>query len=48
MEDMLWWPPGGPMTHMHGYGHYHETYERTSDGWRIKTLRLTRLHRVVS
>jgi uncharacterized protein (TIGR02246 family) len=48
MEDMLWWPAGGPMTHMHGYGHYHETYERTSDGWRIKTLRLTRLHRVVS
>jgi uncharacterized protein (TIGR02246 family) len=48
MEDMLWWPAGGPMTHMHGYGHYHETYERTSEGWRIKTLRLTRLHRVVS
>jgi hypothetical protein len=28
---------------MHGYGHYHETYERTDDGWRIKTITLTRL-----
>lgn len=27
-----------------GYGHYHEDYERGSDGnWRIKVLRLTRL-----
>ena len=28
---------------MHGYGHYHETYEKGPDGWRIKTLLLTRL-----
>lgn len=48
MEDKLWWPPGGPIAHMHGYGHYHETYERGADGaWRIKTCRLTRLHREV-
>jgi hypothetical protein len=48
MEDKLWWPPGGPMTHLHGYGHYHDTYERTDEGWRIKTCRLTRLHREIS
>lgn len=46
MEDELWWPEGSPITHMHGYGHYHETYERTADGWRIKTLTLTRLQRL--
>lgn len=45
MEDHLWWPDGAPITSLHGYGHYHETYRKTSDGWRIATLRLTRLHR---
>lgn len=45
MEDKLWWPPGSPIAHLHGYGHYHETYERTDGVWRIKTCRLTRLHR---
>jgi len=47
MEDKLWWPEGSPIAHMHGYGHYHETYEKTPDGWRIKTMKLTRLHREV-
>jgi hypothetical protein len=46
MEDQLWWPPGGPIAHLHGFGHYHETYEKTAEGWRIKTMRLTRLHRI--
>jgi len=45
MEDELWWPEGGPLAHLHGFGHYHETYEKTADGWRIKTLKLTRLRR---
>ena len=45
MEDKLWWPEGGPMRHLHGYGHYHETYEKTASGWRIKSLKLTRLRR---
>jgi SnoaL-like domain len=40
MEDMLRWPNG---TELHGYGHYHETYENFDGTWRIKTLRLTRL-----
>jgi hypothetical protein len=44
MEDHLWWPEGAPLKHLHGYGHYHETYERGADGtWRIKSLLLTRL-----
>jgi uncharacterized protein (TIGR02246 family) len=47
MEDELWWPDGSPVRHMHGYGHYHETYEKTDEGWRIKTMRLTRLQRLV-
>jgi hypothetical protein len=45
MEDKLWWPSGSSINHMHGYGHYHETYEKTAEGWQIKTMRLTRLHR---
>ena len=47
MEDQVWWPEGGRVSHMHGFGHYHETYEKTAGGWRIKSMRLTRLHRMV-
>jgi uncharacterized protein (TIGR02246 family) len=43
MEDMLRWPPGSPMGEMHGYGHYHETYEKRDGRWRIRSLKLTRL-----
>ncbi len=46
MEDELWWPEGSLLRYLHGYGHYHETYRRTPDGWRIADLRLTRLHRI--
>ena len=45
MEDELWWPAGGPLVHLHGYGHYRETYEKAGGEWRIKTLILTRLRR---
>lgn len=48
MEDELWWPEGHPISHLHGFGHYHETYVRTADGWRINSLRLTRLHRDIT
>jgi hypothetical protein len=47
LEDRLWWPPGAPISYMHGFGHYHETYEKTAAGWRIKTMTITRLRRVV-
>ena len=43
MEDKLRWPAGAPIRTLHGYGHYHETYEKTDAGWRIKTIRLSRL-----
>jgi len=43
MEDKLRWPEGSPIRTMHGYGHYHETYEKVDGAWRIKSTRLTRL-----
>jgi uncharacterized protein (TIGR02246 family) len=45
MEDHLWWPEGSPLQHLHGYGHYHETYVKLAEGWRIRSLKLTRLRR---
>ena len=45
MEDKLWWPDGAPIKHLHGYGHYHETYTRTDAGWRIQSMTLTRLRK---
>ena len=42
MEDILQTPEDS-VDVVHGFGHYHETYERTDGEWRIKTLRLTRL-----
>jgi uncharacterized protein (TIGR02246 family) len=40
MQDVLKWPNG---MELRGYGHYHETYQLTEAGWRIKTSKLTRL-----
>lgn len=45
MEDHLWWPEGSPIEHLHGYGHYHETYVKLDGAWHIQTLKLTRLRR---
>jgi hypothetical protein len=43
MEDLLRWPDGGPFRQLHGFGHYHETYENIDGDWLIGTLTLTRL-----
>ena len=43
MEDMLRWPDDAPLGDMHGYGHYHETYEKVDGQWRIASCKLTRL-----
>jgi uncharacterized protein (TIGR02246 family) len=43
MEDKLRWPEGSPIRSMHGYGHYHETYEKVDGRWLITTITLTRL-----
>ena len=48
MEDLLRWPAGGPFGSMHGWGHYHETYTKEGDSWRIQTLSLTRLRRDIA
>jgi uncharacterized protein (TIGR02246 family) len=40
MEDMLRWPDG---SELHGYGHYHESYEKADGAWRIAASTLTRL-----
>ena len=43
MEDVLRWPEGAAVKTLHGYGHYHETYRKTDEGWRIQSSKLTRL-----
>jgi hypothetical protein len=40
MEDMLRFADG---SELHGYGHYHERYEKHGSGWLIKASTLTRL-----
>jgi uncharacterized protein (TIGR02246 family) len=39
-EDHVQLPGGRELT---GYGHYHETYEKSGGAWRIKSSTLTRL-----
>jgi uncharacterized protein (TIGR02246 family) len=43
MEDHLRFPAGGPISELHGYGHYRETYVKVDGQWRIQSLRLDRL-----
>jgi hypothetical protein len=40
MEDLVRWPDG---RELHGYGHYHDTYEKVEGAWRMKSSTLTRL-----
>jgi uncharacterized protein (TIGR02246 family) len=40
MEDMLRFPDG---SELHGYGHYHERYQRRDGEWLITASTLTRL-----
>jgi uncharacterized protein (TIGR02246 family) len=43
MEDVLRWPEGAPIRALHGYGHYHESYEKVDGHWLIAAVRLSRL-----
>jgi hypothetical protein len=47
MQDWIWWPEGvdlpAGVRHMVGWGHYHETYVKSADGWRIASVRLKRM-----
>lgn len=42
MEDKIWDAAGALF--LHGMGHYHETYRKEADGWKIVTSRISRLH----
>ena len=48
MEDVHFWPgtryQGTAAGRMHGYGIYYEDYVKLDIGWRIKRVRLDRLH----
>jgi uncharacterized protein (TIGR02246 family) len=48
MEDHLRFPEGGPVSELHGYGHYHEAYVKDDGTWRIASTKLVRLRLDVS
>ncbi|MBI1180994.1 MAG: DUF4440 domain-containing protein [Alphaproteobacteria bacterium] len=48
MEDRLWQPETAPFRLMHGWGHYHETYEKRDGKWLIRTMRITKLRNDLS
>ena len=41
LNDIIVWSSG---MRLDGYGHYHETYEKSDGQWRIKSSKLTRVH----
>ena len=43
MEDSLWWQNGDTEEHLHGYGHYHETFRKVGQRWLITTRQLIRI-----
>jgi uncharacterized protein (TIGR02246 family) len=43
MEDVLQFPPDGPVSTLHGWGHYYETYVKLDGDWRIQRTKLVRL-----
>ncbi len=43
MNDYVSWPGDGAPVVLRGYGHYHEDYVRTDEGWRIRRTTGSRL-----
>jgi hypothetical protein len=46
MQDTLWVVDDGcalPFRRLRGFGHYHDRYRLTAEGWRISYMRLDRL-----
>jgi hypothetical protein len=43
MEDIVSWPSGGPVKHLHGYGYYHDTYTKVNGSWKVQSHQLLRL-----
>ena len=44
LHDILIWPEGAAIRRLEGYGHYHECYRSDPAGWKITSLRLSRIH----
>lgn len=47
MEDRLWVEAGRtklPFKELNGFGHYHDRYLKTAQGWRISATTLKRVH----
>ena len=44
MEDRLWWWDEGVQQTAHGWGHYHETYEKLAGTWLIASRTIVRIH----
>jgi hypothetical protein len=52
MHDVVVWPDGAArpvpgLNSLTGFGHYHETYALVAGEWRIASLRLTRLQKIL-
>ena len=46
LEDWIWAPAAGsplPFKLLHGWGHYHDVYRRTAEGWKIQSFQLQRI-----
>jgi hypothetical protein len=41
--DRMFFPAGGDISRLTGYGFYYETYVRVGGAWQIKTTRITRI-----
>jgi hypothetical protein len=41
--DRFFMPAGAPFSRLIGYGHYHDTYEKSGGTWLLKTTRITRI-----
>lgn len=41
--DRMFFPAGGEISRLTGYGFYHESYVRIGGDWKIKTTRITRI-----
>jgi hypothetical protein len=53
MQDVVIWPEGvaSPVPGLHSltaFGHYHESYSLEAGQWRIASLKLTRLQRILA
>ena len=48
MEDNIFWKEDGEQHWLHGFGFYHETYEKRGDKWLFTRRQLKRTHVITS